>query len=30
MEIKIMFLLLVIALLIGVSVKILKHFFDRD
>lgn len=30
MEIKIMFLLLVIAFFIGISVKILKHFFDRD
>lgn len=30
MEIKIMFLLLAIAFFIGISVKILKHFFDKE
>lgn len=30
MEIKIMFLLLVIALLIGISATVLKHFFDKE
>jgi hypothetical protein len=30
MEIKIMVLLLVIVFFIGVSVKVLKHFFDKE